>query len=252
MIEGGFFTNCKRIDDAGITEVAPPKLTDKSKVVTTPPKQKAGKKKIDNSCEAVRTQIQEADTILSEVKDRSISNDEKNNVLKNLVRATDIVRCLTPADDPTSDEEIETLVAVWKERGYYAEQTEHGIKLVLPPVLHKKAVSSNVVMRLTERKYNNDDIGRFLQEEKRRLGLEANFLMNQVLVFTHERVDKGQFDYDNLSTSGYINAITDCFLAADNAMNIDFFQRFVRGEENRTIVHIIPRENFSKWVRSRY
>lgn len=254
MTDGGFFKGCTKIGDDGITEVAPPKLgTDKPVPVQPKPAvkvKKAQKKK--SEFESVKRQLRETESILENITERGIHYQERLDCLQRLVRATDILRCLMPEDDPGADDELETLLVVWKERGYYMEKTEFGIKIVLPPVLSKKERDSNVALVCMEKKYSNADIGRFISHEKSELGIEESFLQDQVLVFTHERVKKGNFDYDNLSTSAYINAIADCFLAADNATNIDFFQRFVRGEENRTIVHIIPRENFAKWVKSRY
>jgi len=253
LTDGGFFKGCKKIGDDGITEVAPPKINkEKPEPVKVTPAAKKAPKKKSNEFDTVKRQLQEAEAILETLNERGIHYQERIDCLQRLVRATDILRCMMPEDDPGADDELETLVVVWKERGYYMEQTEFGIKIVLPPVLPKKERDSNVALLCMEKKYSNEDIGRFIAREKKELGIEADFLQDQVLVFTHERVKKGNFDYDNLSTSAYINAIADGFLAADNATNIDFFQRFVRGEENRTIVHIIPRENFAKWVKSRY
>lgn len=250
------FVNCKKIGNDGITEVeAPAPIQTKPPSKKTNSEKKTGKhipNKTKNPLDAVKKQLEDAHTVLDNIEESGIRYQERTEVLKQLIRATDTLRCLIPEDEPGEEEELDTLICVWKERGYYVEKTDLGIKLVLPPVLHKKEKAENVDLYHMERRFCMDDIGRFLQKEKDNLGLETHFLKDQVIVFTHERTRKGNFDYDNLSTSAYINAISDIFLDADTVSNIDFFQRFVRGEENRTIVHIIPKDNFAKWVKSRY
>lgn len=252
LTDGGFLKSCKRISNEGVTEVTPPKLRQKTVRTATSTNKPPKREKQPNTVDSIRRQLEEAMMILDSLGDRNIKYDERSDCLKRIIRATDLLRCTIPEDRAEPVDVSDNLMVVWKERGYYVEQTDHGLKIVLPPVLGLRENLNNVELKHMERKFGLDDIQRFLQKEKLEQGINADFLTDQVLVFTHERVRKGTFDYDNLSTSVYINAIADTFLSADNVSNIDFFQRFVRGEENRTIVHIIPRENFAKWVKSRY
>lgn len=252
LTDGGFLKSCKRISNEGVTEVTPPKLRQKTVRTATSTYKPPKREKQPNTVDSIRRQLEEAIMILDSLGDRNIKYDERSDCLKRIIRATDLLRCTIPEDRAEPVDVSDNLMVVWKEHGYYVEQTDLGIKIVLPPVLGLRENLNNVELKHMERKFGLDDIQRFLQKEKMEQGIKADFLTDQVLVFTHERIRKGTFDYDNLSTSVYINAIADTFLSADNVSNIDFFQRFVRGEENRTIVHIVPKADFAKWTKSRY
>ncbi len=249
----GIFGSAVRIDGNGIRDIEPLRPENNAPVkpvikTTKPPKRKK------TSSSAVKEQMGSAVSLLEgvEEEDREVTYEEKMECFIKISRAMDSLRHLITDDEKYGKEEIEPVPIVWKECGYYVEKTDLGIKLVLPPVWSKKASPENISLKQAERRFAIHDMAQFFSSEKMRLGITESFLKDQVLIFTHERTEKGQFDYDNLSTSSYINAISDAFLAADNAENIDFFQRFVRGEENRTIVSIISKENYPKWVKQRY
>lgn len=235
------------IGNDGTQEVKQPKPSAKKQPAKTKPV------KITNTtAKTVKKKIQNVNSILDRTEGRQIRYDEKVECLSNLVQATDDLRRLITPDEDMGQKEESQVTTIWKKRGYYLEADELGIKMVLPPVMGKKVSDKNIQAKDAERKYARQDLTEFIREEKNRLGMNESFMYDQVLVFTHERQDTGLFDYDNLSTSAYINAVADCFLAADNAKNIDFMQRFIRGEENRTVIYLVPRKNFAKWVKTRY
>lgn len=203
---------------------------------------------------AVKSKLQTALNILDETDGINICYADKIECLSHMVRATDDLRRIVTGDEDYEGDFGTQVTAIWKENGYYIETTEYGLKIVLPAVLHKKAEERSLQIKgiQAEKQYSRHDLSAFLKNEKKRLGITESFMHDMVLIFTHERTSKGLFDYDNLSTSPYINAISDCFLAADTAGNIDFLQRFERGEEDRTIVELIKKTQFAEWSRQKY
>lgn len=189
-----------------------------------------------------------------ELEDSKMTVDQKMAVLVDMEFAMDSLRRLLP-DVIRKDEEpaFTALSDTWNEIGYYVKKDEYGLKMVLPPVMMERSKKKATEKEKTaEREYAMNSVKRFLLMEKSRNGITDSFLKDQVLIFTHERIKEGFFDIDNLSTSYYINAISDVFLAGDTAKNLDLMQRFIRGEENRTICYLVERSKYSKWVKDRY
>lgn len=203
---------------------------------------------------AARSKLQTAMDILDNSDGVSIYYSEKIECLSCLVRATDDLRRIVTGDEEYEDYPESQVTAIWKDIGYGMEKTEYGLRIVLPAVMHLKADERSLQIKgsQAEKEYSRRNLNVFLKEEKQRLGINESFMRDVVLIFTHERTNKGLFDYDNLSTSPYINAINDCFLAADTAGNIDFLQRFERGKEDRTIVELVKKTQFAEWSRQNY
>lgn len=187
-------------------------------------------------------------------KNEPMSIEQKMEILTELEFTLDSIRREMP-DEVIIDEDpvLEVLERTWCKIGYYVTKDEYGIKMVLPPVMMERTKKKGTEKEKTaEREYAMNSIKRFLLAEKSKNNIEDTFLMNQVLIFTHERIKEGLFDIDNLSTSYYINAISDVFLAGDSAKNLDIMQRYIRGEENRTVCYLVKRESYIKWVKDRY
>ena len=248
-MSGDFFKNCKKIGNDGVTPVEPPKIR-----VAAPKPVQSNKKAVKKTPPYLRQSLEKAYDIVNnaEKEGRTINREEKLECFVKLVDATDLIRRTIPSDTIGMEIQDTDVTIPWKDLGYYMEKDQHGIKIILPPVMTEKAKLKSIREKNAERTFCINDLMRFLNSEKKRVGIEESFLKDQVLIFCHERISEGYFDYDNLSTSFYINAISDTFLSADNAKNIDFLQRFVRGEENRTIVYIVPKSNFASWAKERY
>ena len=203
---------------------------------------------------AVRRKLQNAADILDKTDGVSISYADKLACLSNLIHATDDLRHIMTGDEDYTRKKISQITVIWQDIGYGLEKKKYGVKMVLPAVLHRKAGNRTDQIKngQAEKEYARRDLTAFLREEKERLGINESFMRDVVLVFTHVRTNKGLFDYDNLSTSPYINAVSDCFLSSDTARNIDFLQRFEQGEDNKTIVYIIKKNQFAEWSKNHY
>jgi len=213
---------------------------------------KAEKPTFEKSRERLRSVLlvlDELDTLSAKM-----TVEQKMQVLVNLEFTIDSLRKVLPdVIRKDADEALDALSDTWNKIGYYVTKDEYGLKMVLPPVLmERNRKKTTEKEKVAEREYAMNSIKRFLLTEKTKNNIEDSFLRNQVLIFTHERIKEGYFDIDNLSTSYYINAISDVFLAGDTAKNLDIMQRYIRGEENRTICYLVKREDYLKWVTDRY
>ena len=187
--------------------------------------------------------------LLDKRQDR-ISADQKMECLENMEFCTDSIRRFTPAvirkDDNTP---LKALTDTWSDLGYTLEKDTYGIRMVMMERTKKKATEKE---KTAERLYAMYSVRQFLLSEKSTKGIKDSFLKNQVLIFTHERTNDGFFDIDNLSTSYFINAISDVFLAGDTSRNLDLMQRYKKSSENRTVCHLVSREDYAKWVNNHY
>lgn len=187
-------------------------------------------------------------------REAKMTLEQKMAVLVDMEFSMDSLRRIQ-TDVIRKDEEpaFQVLQDTWNEVGYYIKKDEYGLKMVLPPVMMERSKKKATEKEKTaEREYVMNSVKRFLMLEKVKNGIEDSFLTDQVLIFTHERILEGHFDIDNLSTSYYINAISDVFLAGDTAKNLDIMQRYIRGEENRTVCYLVKRADYPKWVKDRY
>lgn len=203
---------------------------------------------------AAKKRLQEAVDILDKTDGETICYADKLECLSNLIRATDSLRRITSGDEDYSRKPESQVTTIWKELGYGIEKKDYGLKIILPAVLPKKASGRNEKIRIgqAEKEFARKDLTVFLKEEKEQAGITDSFMTDIVVIFTHERPGKGLFDYDNLSTSPYLNAVSDCFLAADTARNIDFLQRFEQAPEERTIVYLVKKDQFAEWSKRHY